>query len=114
MRRPADSTVWLHTSSLARHCGDNSTTEQGGEAPIRIGHVQTLENVRRLWVAQMWNRSAERWCSQVAAISGFRLHGFRKANGTITKLVLYHNKIGDAGASALAESLRATFVTCVL
>ena len=61
------------------------------------------------------NRSAERWCSQVAAIIGFRLHGFRKkANSTITKLVLERNEIGDAGASALAESLRATFVTCVL
>ena len=44
----------------------------------------------------------------------FRLHRFRKANGTITKLVLERNKTGDAGASALAESLRATFVTCVL
>ena len=50
----------------------------------------------------------------MAAIIGFRLHGFRKANGTITKLVLKRNEISDAGASALAESLRATFVTCVL
>ena len=94
--------------------GNNYTAEQGGEAPIRIGHVHTLDNVRRLWAAQMCDRSAERWCSQVAAISGFRLHGFLKANGTFTKLVLYDNKIGYAGPSALAESLRATFVTFVL
>ena len=39
---------------------------------------------------------------------------FRKANGTITELELQHNKIGDEGAVALADSLKATLVTCVL
>ena len=35
----------------------------------------------------------------------------RKANSTITKLVLDRNKIGDAGACALANALTATLVT---
>ena len=41
-------------------------------------------------------------------------HTFRKANDTITKLDLGSNEIGDAGACALADSLKATLVTCVL
>ena len=39
---------------------------------------------------------------------------FRKANGTITELVLDDNKKGDEGAIALAESLKVTLVMCVL
>ena len=41
-------------------------------------------------------------------------HTFRKANDTITTTNLGNNTIGDAGAIALAESLKATLVTCVL
>ena len=39
---------------------------------------------------------------------------FRKGNDTITTIYLHQNKIGDAGAVALAESLKAMFVTCIL
>ena len=41
-------------------------------------------------------------------------HTFRKANDTITTMLLWNNEIGDAGAVALAESLKARIVTCVL
>ena len=41
-------------------------------------------------------------------------HTFRKANDTITTMSLESNNIGEAGATALAESLKATLVTCVL
>ena len=37
---------------------------------------------------------------------------FRKANATITVMTLHCNKIGDKGATALAECLTATLVTC--
>ena len=42
------------------------------------------------------------------------LDKYRKENGTITVMYLDYNKIGDEGAVALAESLKATFVTYVL
>ena len=35
-----------------------------------------------------------------------------KANATLTELNLYDNRVGDAGATALAEALRATVLTC--
>ena len=39
---------------------------------------------------------------------------YHKVNKTITMILLEYNMIGDAGAVALAESLKAMFVTCVL
>ena len=35
-----------------------------------------------------------------------------KVNGAITVLWLWENSIGDAGATALAEAIRAPLVTC--
>ena len=35
-----------------------------------------------------------------------------KANGTLTKLDLCKNRVGDAGAAALAEALKATVLMC--
>ena len=35
-----------------------------------------------------------------------------EANGTLTKLDLYKNRVGDAGAAALAEALKATVLMC--
>ena len=37
-----------------------------------------------------------------------------KANRSILELYLHENKIGDKGACALADALRATLVTCFL
>ena len=39
-------------------------------------------------------------------------NNFRKANASITVMDLHSNKIGDKGATALAECLTATLVTC--
>ena len=36
----------------------------------------------------------------------------QKANTTLTKLNLFKNRVGDAGAAALAEALKATVLTC--
>ena len=36
----------------------------------------------------------------------------QKAKTTLTELCLYGNKVGDAGATALAEALKATVLTC--
>ena len=44
------------------------------------------------------------WCSL--------LRGTYKANTTLTVLQLWANSVGDAGAVALAEALKATVVTC--
>ena len=106
-------TVWLRLPSLARHCRNNSTTEQGGDAPISFGHVHTFDKVQRPFAAQLCNRSAKRGCNQLIASIAYR-RKYHKVNKTITKIVLQYNKIGDAGAVALAESLKAMFVTCVL
>ena len=35
-----------------------------------------------------------------------------EANSALTELNLYENKVGDAGAVALADTLKATVVTC--
>ena len=35
-----------------------------------------------------------------------------KANATLTKLSLFKNRVGDAGATALAEALKAPVLTC--
>ena len=53
-------------------------------------------------------------CSQVVAIIGLRSQILRKVNDTTTVMYLDRNTIGDAGAVALAESLKAMIVTCVL
>ena len=37
---------------------------------------------------------------------------YHKANGALTKLSLFQNKIGDTGAIALADALKATFAMC--
>ena len=54
------------------------------------------------------------WVQSGGCLHLFLLHTFRKANGTITRIDLDGNKIGDKGAVALAECLKATLVTCVL
>ena len=54
------------------------------------------------------------WVQSGGCLHLFSLHTFRKANGTITKIELGCNEIGDKGAVALAECLKATLVTCVL
>ena len=35
-----------------------------------------------------------------------------EANATLTELNLYNNRVGDAGATALADALQATVLTC--
>ena len=62
----------------------------------------------------MCNCSAKCGYNQVVAIWISLTHIFRKANDTITTIYLHQNKIGDDGAVALAESLKATLVTCIL
>ena len=37
---------------------------------------------------------------------------YQKANTTFTKLFLSANRVGDAGAAALADALQATVLTC--
>ena len=55
------------------------------------------------------NRSAKHACSQVFATIG-SLRKYHEAKKSITKISLEQNKIGDGGAIALAESLKATFL----
>ena len=105
-------TVWL--CLFTRDTVETSLQrEQGGGAPKRIGHVHTFDKVYRLFGAQLCNRSAKRECTQLIVSIAYR-RKYHKVNKTITMIELYNNKIGDAGAVALAESLKATLVTCVL
>ena len=57
-----------------------------------------------------------RLCMAVIQDDTFSLHGgpcfkYHKANGAITELYLYVNVIGNEGAGALAEALKATLAT---
>ena len=54
------------------------------------------------------------WVQSAGCFHQFSLHTLRKANGTVTRIDLGCNEIGDKGAVALAECLKATLVTCVL
>ena len=36
----------------------------------------------------------------------------QKANATLTALSLFVNRVGDGGAAALADALKATVLTC--
>ena len=36
----------------------------------------------------------------------------QKANATLTALILNDNRVGDGGAAALADALKATVLTC--
>ena len=101
MRRhvmPRFGCAFLHS----RHCRNIFTAEQGGDAPKRIGHVHTFDKVYRLFGAQLCNRSAKRECTQLIVSIAYR-RKYHKVNKTITKIELFNNKIGDAGAVAFGR-----------
>ena len=74
---------------------------------MRSHHFHTLAQVCKSRAAQLCIRSAKHACSQALASTGWKYH---KANATITELNLAGNNIGDGGAIALAESLKATLL----
>ena len=49
-------------------------------------------------------------CALAWALAGVKDH---KGNTSLTKLDLRRNKVGDAGATALAEAVKATVLKCV-
>ena len=52
-------------------------------------------------------------CSRSRAGTGASIYSKNsKANSSLTELNLWNNGVGDAGAVALAEALKATVVTC--
>ena len=103
--------MWLHTSAHAQYCRDNSLAEQGRSAPKKSATLTLFRRTVGCAVVQSFGKA---WVQSGGCLHLFSLHTFRKANGTITKIDLQCNKIGDKGAVALAECLKATLVTCVL
>ena len=51
-------------------------------------------------------------CSHLCVGMGIRLVQDHKANTSLTKLNLSGNKVGDVGATVLAEAVKATVLTC--
>ena len=49
-------------------------------------------------------------CAFAWRVAGVQDH---KANTSLTELNLWNNKVGDAGATALAEAVKATVLMCV-
>ena len=83
---------------------------QGREASMRSHRFHTLAQVCKSRAAQLCNRSAKHACSQVFASIG-HLRKYHEVNKTINEMDLCNNNIGDGGAIALGESLRAMLVT---
>ena len=97
-------------TSLRTHSTWRQTSprvKQGREASMRRHHFHTLAQVCKSRAVQLCIRSAKPACSQALAGTGWKYH---KANATITEIQLWGNDIGDGGAIALAESLKATLV----
>ena len=83
--------------------------EQGGERRTCSYHFRA---VVELWIplaSQLSHRSSKHTDNQWRASTGHR-RKYHKVNKTITKMYLWKNNIGDGGAIALAESLKATLV----
>ena len=79
--------------------------EQGALSHMDHLHLCTLMRTCRIWRGSALERrdgmqSFARWSKNY------------EANSALTKLDLGGNKVGDAGAVALAEALKATVVTC--
>ena len=82
-----------------------------GDRPIPEWNRKDARPVRYLRAVQLCDRSAKHACSQVCASVG-SLRKSHEANNSITEISLSKNNIGDGGAIALAESLKATLLTC--
>ena len=89
-----------------RHC-----MEQGALSHMDHLHLCTLMRTCRTWRGSALERrdgmqsfARWEWC--------FLYSKNYEANSALTKLYLGGNKVGDAGAVALAEALKATVVTC--
>ena len=83
--------------------------EQGGERRTCSYHFRA---VVELWIplaSQLSHRSSTHTDNQWRASTGHR-RKYHKVNKTVTAITLQSNSIGDAGATALAESLKATLV----
>ena len=64
-----------------------------------------------------WEEVGRRSCSVgdrtlVPSGVGCRAVQYQEANRALDTLYLTHNNVGDAGAAALAEALKATVLTC--
>ena len=76
------------------------------ERRTRSCHFRAIVQVWRPQTAQLRNRAKDAW-SQALASTSWKYH---EANNTITVMYLSQNEIGDGGAIALAESLKATLL----
>ena len=63
----------------------------------------------RIWTTLVQWCVAARFCAAELVITAAQ---DQKANATLTELNLYNNRVGDAGATALADALQATVLTC--
>ena len=77
------------------------------ERRTRSCHFRAIVQVWRPQTAQLRNLSAKHALSQARASTSWKYH---EANKTITEMSLSQNEIGDGGAIALAESLKATLL----
>ena len=98
----------MQVRAIASHIAQHLETDRSSS-----GTGKTLAQCDTYGAAQLCDRSAKHACSQVCASVG-SLRKSHEANNSITEISLFENNIGDGGAIALAESLKATLLTCFL
>ena len=95
---------------VRRHGRIWHSMEQGALSSMDHSHHCKLMRVCRDWGSLLHDGMA---CSRSRAGIGAYIFQNSKANSALAVLHLSFNKVGDAGAVALAEALKAMAVTCV-
>ena len=102
---------WNHSGRelFAKYRKKNCGRSRGGERRTCSYHFRAVVESWIPLASRLCHRSAEHTCNKWRASTGYHRKK-HKVNKTTTETRLWQNNIGDGGAVALAESLKATLV----